>query len=87
MYLAVEATPSLVELKKKVLETFPEYPDQHLHQFIPHITLKRWQRYEFEALKLKTSLMPFLPTSMEVGRLNLFEAQKDELNRKYHVIW
>lgn len=85
MYLSFEHSEELLRLREKVLETFPEWHDPSQKPFVPHVTVKRWQRYEYEDL-IKILERPFVMTPFSVDSLSLFKAEKDELNRKYHII-
>lgn len=55
-------------------------------EFIPHITVKRWQRYEFDELKKRIEANPFEVKSVKLDHLALFKSEKDSDNRKYHVL-
>ncbi|MFP5387469.1 MAG: RNA 2',3'-cyclic phosphodiesterase, partial [Bacteriovoracia bacterium] len=46
MYLALHPSGDLIELKKTINDAFPEWGQEETKEFIPHITVKRWQRYE-----------------------------------------
>lgn len=86
MYLSIDKSPELLELKDQVNKTFAEWAKPQSRPFLPHVTVKRWQRYEFdhlqEGLKREFVLPPF-----EVSTLDLFKSEKDIHNNKYHVIY
>lgn len=87
MYLSFDPSPMLLQLKDQLEQKFPEYLNPHPRPFVPHITIKRWQRYEFDELFKRISENPFQPKSFEASRLSLFKAEKNLHNQKYHVIW
>lgn len=86
MYLGLNESSELQELKKLVDEAFPEWVRPEEKPFVPHITVKRWQRYEYAHLKRGLEERKFKPEYFEVMGLSLFKSEKDSLNRKYHVI-
>jgi 2'-5' RNA ligase len=75
MYLRCELPDEIAKLAKPGIK-----------EFIPHITVKRWQRYEYDELKKKLEANPFEVKSIEVDHLALFKSEKDSDNRKYHVL-
>lgn len=86
MYVDFLPSEDLIRLKQKINSCFPEYlrPDEKM--FVPHVTVKRWQRYEYDQLSegiLKNSL-PVL--TFKAMSLCLFQSRRDENNLKYHVI-
>lgn len=86
MYLGIEKTPELLALKKVIDEKFPEWSGRETKPFHPHITVKRWQRYEHADLVEGLSMTPWKLESFIVESLCLFKSEKDVLNHKYHVI-
>ena len=86
MYLSILPSKELSELQQKVIKEFPEWVDPKGKGFIPHITVKRWQRYEYEELAEGLRRHPLNPIELSVTKLSLFKSEKDWLNRKYHVI-
>ncbi|WPU65087.1 RNA 2',3'-cyclic phosphodiesterase [Peredibacter starrii] len=86
MYLSILPSEELLLLQKEVEELFPEYVDPHGKSFIPHITVKRWQRYEYDELAEGLRLHPLEPIPLDVNTISLFKSEKDQDNRKYHVI-
>lgn len=87
MYLGIEKTADLLELKAKVNELFPEFAAKETKSFHPHITVKRWQRYEHAELVHGLSQEPWTPESFKVDSLCLFKSEKNAQNHKYHVIF
>lgn len=87
MYLSLLPSEELMELYVQIQQMFPEWLDPEAKPFIPHITVKRWQRYEYDELYQAISLNPLRPVSVEVNKLSLFKSEKDSDNRKYHVIF
>lgn len=87
MYLSLTDSPELLLLKQQVDLLFPEYQDPHAKPFLPHITVKRWQRYEYDELKNGLDARDFKPESFLVNKLCLYKSEKDNLNRKYHILF
>ena len=86
MYLGFEHCPEIYALRKGILEMYPEFGGKEEKDFIPHITVKRWQRYEHADLVRGLENHPNRPLSIPVKGLELFKSEKDIENRKYHVI-
>lgn len=86
MYLGVEKSPELLELKGQVDELFPEWASKQTKGFHPHITVKRWQRYEHADLVRGLSVKDWIPKSFLVENVALFKSEKDEHQHKYHVV-
>lgn len=87
MFLSFEKSPELLELKDRIEELFPEWVKPHSKPFIPHITVKRFQRYEYEELTSGLENNAFQNNGFFVNEICLFKSEKDSLNRKYHVIF
>lgn len=87
MYLSLLPSEELMALQSQIEKMFPEWFDPEAKKFIPHITVKRWQRYEYDELYEAINRHPFSPLSVEVDKLALFKSEKDSENRKYHVIF
>lgn len=87
MYLGLEKTADLLELKQKINELFPEFAVKETKSFHPHITVKRWQRYEHADLVQGLSQSPWTAESFKVDSVCLFKSEKDAENHKYHVIF
>lgn len=87
MYLGLEKTADLLELKEKIDELFPEYAAKETKSFHPHITVKRWQRYEHADLVQGLSEQPWTAESFKANSVSLFKSEKDAENHKYHVIF
>lgn len=87
LYLGIKQSPSLELLRYQITSLFSSWATLETKDFIPHVTIKRWQRYEFKVLKSNLDRIQFKPHSIEVDHLALFESKKDENNYKYHVIY
>jgi 2'-5' RNA ligase len=87
MYLGIEKSPELVELKVLINEAFPEWSMKETKLFHPHITVKRWQRYEHADLVEGLSQEPWKLEPFKIESVSLFKSEKDALNHKYHVIY
>jgi RNA 2',3'-cyclic 3'-phosphodiesterase len=87
MYLSFENSSKLTEIKCRVDEQFPEWHKSEKKTFIPHVTVKRWQRYEYNELHQGLHLRPFNNITFEVQNLSLFKSEKDSQGNKYHVIY
>lgn len=87
MYLGIEKTDELQELKRVVDENFPEWSGRERKPFHPHITVKRWQRYEHADLVEGLSQSPWETNRFKAQFLSLFKSEKNEENHKYHVIY
>lgn len=86
MFLGIDESPDLKKLKDKIENDFPEWVHRSGKPFIPHITVKRWQRYEYDHLKRGLAVREMDSMEFIVNSLCLFKSEKDSLNRKYHVI-
>lgn len=86
MYLSFEESQELLLLRKRILECYPEWVRVGEKPFLPHVTVKRWQRYEYEHLERELRARPLSLDPFEVRSLELFESKKDAENNKYHVI-
>jgi 2'-5' RNA ligase len=86
MYLGIEKSPELLELKRQIDELFPEWSSKQTKGFHPHITVKRWQRYEHAELVGGLSVRNWTGKSFLVENVALFKSEKDEHQHKYHVV-
>lgn len=86
MYLGFEHSQNLYNLKEQIYRHFPEHVRPEEKAFVPHITLKRWQRYEYNALENGLHSLPPPRFEFIVNQVALFESRRDEENHKYHVI-
>jgi 2'-5' RNA ligase len=86
MYLGFEHSPEVYALRKKILEVYPEFYRSHEKEFVPHMTVKRFQRYEQAELIEGLKNHPTHPIQIPVNGISLFKSEKDPENRKYHVI-
>lgn len=85
MYLAFRPSPELLKLKTLVEENYPEWVRAEAKEFIPHVTVKRWQRYEYDDL-VKGLDKPMGKLTFIVDHLALFKSEKDSHHHKYHII-
>lgn len=86
MFLGIAESSELVLLKNKINEFFPEWAQNETKSFLPHITIKRWQRYEYDHLETSIAARPVPVWEIEVKGLSLFKSEKNHLNQKYHEI-
>lgn len=87
MFLSFMPSVELLELKKTIDKNFSEWVRANEKEFIPHVTVKRWQRYEFDHLKAGIEKREFPVMTFTVSALALFKSEKDSKNDKYHVIY
>jgi len=86
LYLAFENNENIMRLKKLIDEYYPEFLRPDEKSFVPHLTVKRWQRYEFDQLSQGIQKLNQKTFSFVVQKLCLFKSEKNELGQKYHVI-
>lgn len=86
MFLSFEASADLIKLKHQVDERFPEWARTQTKTFLPHITIKRWQRWEYDQLEKGLLDHPLEKKCFVVEKLSLFKSEKNERGEKYHVI-
>jgi 2'-5' RNA ligase len=86
MYLSCDPSEPLLQLKRTIDAAYPEYLRENEKQFTPHITLKRYQRYEQAELEKKIGENPFRENSVVVDHLALFKSERDRDNHKYHLL-
>jgi len=86
LFLGLSPSLELLELEKELEKIFPEWIKPETKAFVPHVTVKRWQRYEFDFLEAGIKARSFEPLKLKVTGLALFKSEKDSLNNKYHVI-
>lgn len=86
LYLDLVPSTELLQLHKQIQELFPEWIRPDDKGFLVHITVKRWQRYEYDDLVngLKGRLFPSM--KFTVSSVGLFKSERDLNNDKYHVI-
>lgn len=86
MYLDLIPSPELIHLHQQIQHLFPEWVRADDKKFLVHITVKRWQRYEYEDLVngLKDRSLPSM--KFKVSSVALFKSEPDINNNKYHVI-
>ena len=86
MYVGVEPSATLSDLKSQLDARFDRWINPHAKPFLPHVTVKRFQRYEQPALLQGLDGITFPKVFFDVHTIALFESKKDSENRKYHVI-
>lgn len=86
MYLSFAPVPELLDLKERLKLHFTNNYKRETKKFIPHLTVKRWQRYEYDELKKGIEANPLEKKTFTVDHLALFKAEKDRDNRKYHIL-
>jgi 2'-5' RNA ligase len=87
MYLGIQNDSVLLRLKNLIDHKFPEFCQKETKPFLPHITVKRWQRYEYAYLAQKLNQNPWMMEDFRVDSLCLFKSEKDAQYHKYHVIF
>ena len=85
MYLGFKPSLELLKLKNLVEAHYPEWLRKEAKEFIPHVTVKRWQRYEFDDLA-KGIENPMRNLTFTVNHIALFKSEKDSHNNKYHIV-
>jgi 2'-5' RNA ligase len=86
MYLDFMPSADLIILAQKVQELFPEYVREYEKDFLPHITVKRWQRYEYDHLVEGLRGRALRPLQVLVNSVSLFKSERDLVGNKYHII-
>ena len=87
MYLDFKPSLELLKLNEDIQNLFPEWIRLDEKVFLPHVTVKRWQRYEYEDLKSGLINRELVSMKFTVSSVALFKSEKDLLNNKYHVIY
>lgn len=86
MYLDFLPSQELSNLVLQIQQLFPEWVRDNEKAFVPHMTVKRWQRYEFDELKSGLEKRKFKDMKIRVHGIALFKSERDLVNNKYHVI-
>jgi 2'-5' RNA ligase len=86
MFLSCRYSEELQKLKEQTDKIFPEYLRPDEKAFLPHITIKRWQRYEFDKLEEGSENLGEMKFKFLVNKLNLFKSERNTAGEKYHVI-
>jgi len=86
LYLSFAPSLELIQLRDQITQLYPEYSKLTDRPFIAHLTIKRWQRYEYDELQRNILAHPMEPREFEVKRVALFKSEKDLEGQKYHVI-
>lgn len=87
MYLSFYSSNELMQLKDEVESLYSEWVRPGSKPFIPHMTVKRWQRYEYDELEKGLEAKQISEITFEITALALFKSEKDQDNNKYHVIY
>lgn len=87
MYLGFKPSAELLKLKNLIDENFSNWLKPESKPFIPHITVKRWQRYEYDDLALGLSKRELPHREFIVSSIVLFKSEKDQEDKKYHVLY
>lgn len=87
MYLDFKPSVELIKLHAEVQKLFPEWIRPNDKEFLPHLTVKRWQRYEYDDLANGLKNREFKPIKFTVSSIALFKSEKDLMNNKYHIIY
>lgn len=87
MYLSFYPSPELNKLKDEVDSLYSEWVKPGSKPYIPHVTVKRWQRYEYDELEKGLEAKALPEITFEIKSLSLFKSEKDQGNNKYHVIY
>jgi len=86
LYLSFAPSVELTQLREQIAQMYPEFVKPTDKPFTPHLTIKRWQRYEYDELKRNILAHPLVPREFEVKHVALFKSEKDAQGQKYHVI-
>lgn len=87
MYVGFHPSLELNELKKMIDSEFTEFIRHDEKAFVPHVTVKRWQRYEYDLLAEGVVKYRLPDLRFTVATICLFKSERDENNFKYHVIY
>lgn len=87
LYQSFYPSPELQKLRFIIENEFSEWVNPKAKPFKPHITVKRYQRYEYEQLRTLIERHPFENNSFEVRQLTLFKSEKNQEFQKYHPIF
>lgn len=86
MYMGLKPSKELLELKEHVDKAFSNWGEHQVKTFKPHITVKRWQRYEYASLERGVLHQLFSGGEFLVDRLILFKSEKIPPDRKYQIV-
>lgn len=86
MYLDLAPSAELLLLYQQIHKLFPEWIRPDEKNFLAHVTVKRWQRYEYDDLVKGLKDRVLSPMRFTVNSLALFKSEPDLNNNKYHVI-
>lgn len=86
MYLDFRPSLELIKLVTEIHKIFPEWVREDEKEFLPHVTVKRWQRYEYDRLRDGLAKRELKAIKFKVSAVALFKSEKDSSMNKYHVI-
>lgn len=86
LYLSFAPSLPLMQLRDQIAQMYPEYLKPTDKPFTAHLTIKRWQRYEYDELCRNIQAYPLAPMEFAVKHVALFKSEKDAEGQKYHVI-
>jgi 2'-5' RNA ligase len=86
LYQSFYPSPELMLLRNNIENEFTEWVNPEAKPFTPHLTVKRFQRYEFEQLQALIKAHPFPERNFKVNHLCLFKSERNQESQKYHVI-
>lgn len=86
LYLSFAPSLPLMQLREQIAQMYPEYLKPTDKPFTPHLTIKRWQRYEYDELRRNILAHPLVPREFEVNYVALYKSEKDLNGQKYQVI-
>lgn len=87
LYLDLVPSKELEILYNQIQEIFPEWIRPMGKKFLVHITVKRWQRYEYKDLVLGLQKRVLPAMKFKVNSVALFKSELDLNYNKYHVIY
>lgn len=86
LYLDFPHSSELEQLHTEIDRKFFEWVRPNEKKFIPHITVKRWQRYEFEKLKKDVEKIELHSQVLSIDSIALFISEINSDFQKYHII-
>jgi 2'-5' RNA ligase len=73
-------------LRDKIVNEFSEWIKPAAKPFLPHLTVKRFQHYEYDQLKSLIDQHPFPTQSFTVKKFSLLKSERNQIGQKYHII-
>lgn len=86
LFLDFVPSTELEQLHEEIDRQFFEWVRPNDKKFIPHVTVKRWQRYEFEKLKKDIEKIELREQTLYVDSIVLFMSEINSEFQKYHII-